>query len=264
MRPAISIGSFHLPSYAVLVVAGTLVCTILSCKFGRTDIISLKSMFQMLSSAFPWSVLGATCLSIVTRIPFWISGDIALAELLGQGGIVFYGGLLGTVWGIWIESRLKRLAFSTFLDALAPIIPIFHAFGRIGCFLAGCCYGIQWNRPLGILYPVNDVWTLRFPVQIVEAAINLLIGIGLFISSRRGGKSLFHKYLVCYGTTRFFLEFLRGDEIRGIWLGLSTSQWISILILVTVFAIKIRDNRHKRGGKNHDGFGENSGSYSDQ
>lgn len=126
-------------------------------------------------------------------------------------------------------------------DICTPIIPLFHCFGRIGCFLGGCCYGIESSFGFtvhnNILNPsINDVQ--RFPVQLLEAALNLILYFILFYlfkNNKFKGK-LIAVYLILYSIIRFFDEFLRADEYRGFLFGLSTSQIISILIFVGSFA----------------------------
>lgn len=155
------------------------------------------------------------------------------------GGSVFYGGLFGAILAASITIRAKKLNYTVYSDLLAPVIPLFHCFARIGCFLGGCCYGIESSFGFTVtgntLVPsLNDV--CRFPVQLLEAALNLgLFGV-LYLLYRRSltckplrGRLLLI-YLLSYSVIRFLDEFLRGDEIRGFLFGFSTSQFISILL----------------------------------
>lgn len=144
------------------------------------------------------------------------------------GGMVFYGGLIGGLLAAVIYCKVMKLDFMFYADIYTPTIPLFHAFGRIGCFFGGCCYGIECN--FGIMY--NGVE--RFPVQIIECVCNFILAFLLFYLSRKKMKkgSVLALYLIIYPVIRFTLEFFRGDEIRGFLLGLSTSQWISVLLFV--------------------------------
>lgn len=147
------------------------------------------------------------------------------------GGSVFYGGLIGgSICGV-LGTRILKLNTSLYADAMSVAAPLFHFFGRIGCFFAGCCYGIESNFG----FVLNGV--RRFPVQLLESILNLLIALFmlvLFSAGKIRGK-LFFLYLAIYAPVRFADEFLRGDPIRGFVLGLSTSQFISIF--VELFAI---------------------------
>lgn len=144
------------------------------------------------------------------------------------GGMVFYGGLIGGLLAALIYCKAMKLDFMFYADIYAPAIPLFHAFGRIGCFLGGCCYGIECH--FGVMY--NGVE--RFPVQIIECVCNLLLVRFLFYLSKKNLKkgTLLALYLIIYPVIRFTLEFFRGDEIRGFMLSLSTSQWISIALFI--------------------------------
>ena len=154
------------------------------------------------------------------------------------GGSVFYGGLLGGMAAGAIYIHKKSWDLSQWADLVTPAIPLFHFFGRIGCFLGGCCYGLSCS--VGFVYhysPVpgaNDV--RRFPIQLVEAGCNFLLFLILdrLLRKNRCQGHLMPIYLTCYSILRFLLEFFRGDQIRGFLWGLSTSQWISLLILAGV------------------------------
>lgn len=165
------------------------------------------------------------------------------------GGSVFYGGLIGGLIVGFFALRKSSIDKEKFCDIVAPAIPLFHFFGRIGCFLVGCCYGIESHFGLvfrhSMLDSANNV--SRFPVQILEALFNLILFIILAVLNKKDkfkGK-LIYIYLILYSIIRFSLEFLRGDTYRGFIFGLSTSQWISIflfLIASIILIIKRKNN----------------------
>jgi len=141
---------------------------------------------------------------------------------------------------------------------MALSVPLFHGFARIGCFLGGCCYGIESElgfsaRGNTLVEAVNGV--KRFPVQLFEAFFCFLIFTMLLImflyKKFKGG--LFFVYLSIYAFVRFFDEFLRGDDIRGFVFGLSTSQFISIFVeifaIVGIFIIKYNKDRSEKNCK---------------
>lgn len=169
------------------------------------------------------------------------------------GGMVFYGGLLGGIIGAYLYMRSLKLDFWTYADVFVPTVPILHAFGRIGCFLSGCCYGIE--SEFGFVYQNSLVaeanGVRRFPVQLLECILNLVIAIVLVAIIKHGidKKKLLWIYGIMYSIVRFNLEFLRGDVIRGIFYGISTSQWISIgffiisVIMLVFSRSKVNDNK---------------------
>ena len=152
------------------------------------------------------------------------------------GGSVFYGGLIGAAMVFAIFIKIKKLNFSDYSDIGAIAIPLFHFFGRIGCFLSGCCYGVEWEK--GFVYENALVESAnhvpRFPVQLVEAGFNLFLFFVLYHMYKKGKAShrLFAVYLITYPVYRFILEYFRGDDYRGFALGLSTSQIISVILFV--------------------------------
>lgn len=178
---------------------------------------------------------------------FW---EFAKYLVMAFGGQVFYGGLLGGILAGYIYLRAKKMNVAEYADLFAPAIPLFHVFGRLGCFLGGCCYGIEWKY--GITYTnslaaeANGV--PRLPIQLIESGFNLLLFAMLaffFIKGIQKGR-LMIIYLMTYAAARYVFECFRGDGIRGIWLGLSTSQWISLIIVLAVLVYMIVNVCSKR------------------
>ena len=176
-------------------------------------------------------------------------GQVVQALRYIFGGSVYYGGLLGYLGVSFLYLRRARLPMGSYTDLGACAIPLFHTFGRIGCFLSGCCFGIPWEHgPVMEHCPIEGANGVpRFPVQLVEAGVNLALFVLLFTLLRKGkmrGK-LLGLYLVIYPVCRFGLEFLRGDAYRGILWGLSTSQWISMGLLTCAIVFFLRQKTTK-------------------
>ncbi|MBO4562608.1 MAG: prolipoprotein diacylglyceryl transferase [Clostridia bacterium] len=158
---------------------------------------------------------------------------------LFEGGLVFYGGLIGGVIGAFIGAAVVKTRLSRYSDAVVPTLPLAHAIGRMGCFCSGCCYGRATDSWIGMCFPHSisglapDVAVI--PTQLIESGANLLVFIFLlwFTRKRRRGFTALFVYMMLYGVIRFLIEFLRGDEIRGFFGALSTSQWISLALIAT-------------------------------
>ncbi len=156
-------------------------------------------------------------------------------DALLHGGMIFYGGLIGGILGAQLGTRLAKANLVDFLNPVVPALPLAHAFGRVGCFCAGCCYGVPTSSCLGVVYehPVGGapVGVSLLPVQLFESGFNLFIFLLLIVFARKTkSKTLvLPVYIISYGCVRFFLEFYRYDSVRGSLLGFSTSQWISIV-----------------------------------
>ena len=152
------------------------------------------------------------------------------------------------VFSIEIYVKRETKKYSVFADIIAVNIPLFHFFGRIGCFLGGCCFGIPCE--FGFVYTINPIaeanGVTRFPVQLLEAGFNILLFFFLYHLFKIGKykNKLIYIYLFVYAIGRFFIEYLRGDAYRGIWFIFSTSQIISIIIILLIF-IKIFFEKHR-------------------
>ncbi len=206
---------------------------------------------------YVWSVvsamIGAKILYLLVSIPAIIrtvreigfSYRIVLSYL--QGGFVFYGGLIGAVIGAMLAMRYFRMNLSETSDALCPLLPLVHGFGRLGCTAVGCCYGMQVHHSFSVIY-TNSRFAPNgvrlFPVQPMEAALEFILFFVLSTAYLKFRKqNLLYFYLVVYGIARFILEFFRDDAERGSFLVFSTSQWISILILIAVTVLLLRKRR---------------------
>ena len=171
-------------------------------------------------------------LAIIRKIPSF-SVLIQYLQYL-FGGAVFYGGLIIGILAGMAYGKRKQLDLDAYSDIGAAAIPLFHGFGRIGCFLGGCCYGVECK--IGFIYTRSVVeeahGVRRFPIQLVESFLNFALFFFLWWllrKSRFKGK-LLYLYLCLYALIRFILEFWRGDEARGFLLGMSTSQFIGIFV----------------------------------
>lgn len=187
---------------------------------------------------------------IVSFGEIWIRGDFFNYVMLIFGGSVFYGGLIGGLCTGRYYSDKKGLPTEQYSDIAASAVPLFHMFGRIGCFLSGCCYGVP--SVFGITYTHSAIEAAnnvcRFPVQLLEAAGNLILFLVFRNLLRKGwGKGkLIYFYLISYGAIRFADEFLRGDEYRGVFSGISTSQIIAIITILYATAYLIKNKRKNK------------------
>lgn len=172
------------------------------------------------------------------------------------GGMVFYGGLIGACIGGYIYMKKTKLNIRDYSDTIVPCIPLFHAFGRIGCFLAGCCYGIE--SEFGFTYHYAEVESAngvcRLPIQLFESAENIILCVVLTIllCKFKNIKSgiLIWIYGLIYPVIRFINEFFRGDFVeRGYFGALSTSQWISIIVFVFSLIMLLLELKNKNSYK---------------
>ena len=206
--------------------------------------------FKLLLLTIPFILIFAKVFGCLSGVYNAIgNGERITLETIKDTGIVYYGGLFGLILSYCIATKKVNKNNKQQMDILAVSIPLFHIFGRIGCYFSGCCYGKECKGIGSVLYTtaINGVENIsyRIPVQLIEATFNLFLFVYLlFLSLRKDwiSKQLLLRYLLIYSAGRFFLEFFRGDEARGIINGLSFSQFISVVVftfvLIKIFYIK--------------------------
>ena len=206
------------------------------------------------------ALVGAKLLLLVTDFRTFRADPHELLTLARSGG-VFYGGLiLAVVVALWYIRRVGLPLWTT-CDVFAPGIALGHVIGRVGCFLAGCCYGTPTSVPWAITFhdpfAAANVGTPLdrplHPTQIYEAGAELLILIFLLVTERKGrpfaGRT-FWLYMLLYAISRFIIEFYRGDE-RGTVGMFSTSQFISVLLAPLAVAMLVYLSRAKAPEPKH-------------
>ena len=185
------------------------------------------------------ALVGAKLLLLVVDFDQFRRDPAEIWNLARSGG-VFYGGLiLAVVVAFWYIAK-HRLPFWTTCDVFAPGIALGHVTGRLGCLAAGCCFGkatdvpwaITFTNPLAQTNVGTPLGVPLHPTQLYEAGAELLILVFLLATERKGryfpGRT-FWSYMFLYALTRFVIEFYRGDP-RGMVLGMSTSQFISVVL----------------------------------
>lgn len=242
MLPYIEILGRQVPTYGLmagLALALGLAAALARCRrFGLSaDDIAYIYVFGALGVA-----VGAKALYLCTVLPelagelvwLWRAPRLFFAKYF-SGGFVFYGGMLGGLAGAAWSARQYKVRLTDTLPVLVPALALAHSVARIGCFCAGCCYGVPSQR-FGIAFSASAAapnGVPLVPVQLYEAAAELLIFCFLLWFTARPARARYALYawIFCYAPVRFVLEFWRGDAARGIFAGLSTSQWISLALL---------------------------------
>jgi len=225
----LTIGSFQLSTYGVLVAAGY-VGAIQWLKGRREEMgLSEDAFWDLIYWLFAGALIGGKIGFVI------VERDVSLLWHDVRYGFVFYGGFLGSVFAGWIASRRMKFSLAKMSDFFGVGLPIGHAIGRLGCLAAGCCYGAHTDMPWGIPLAGDPS---RHPTQIYESAANLLIA---FVVARvglprtRDGRwkpgSAFLLYIGLYATARFLVEIVRADDRGAFWFGLSPSQFVALAAL---------------------------------
>ncbi len=202
------------------------------------------------------AIVGSRVLYVFASVPDWWRDPLVFIRFW-EGGLVFYGGLIGAVLVSILYARKHAIPFFKIADVFTPAIALGHAIGRLGCIAAGCCYGKPapaWF-PLSFVYPsgpnaLAPAGIELYPVQLFESLAEGLIFLFLiwFRKKKKFEGEVFLLYIIIYPVLRAILEIFRGDEIRGFVIDgvLSTSQFIGMIWVVIATFVWLKILRGKK------------------
>jgi len=272
MHPYIHLFGLSIPSYGIMTAlaygAGLYYCYKYQARLG----LPKDKIFDLIF----WLIIGALIGGKIFYI--WFNYDAFAAATLVEKirfGFVFYGGFIGGFIAGFIWMKKYKQPMLPAMDFFAVPLALGHAIGRIGCFLAGCCYGKIAHNFLGVKYtdpeslvPAHLHDVSLYPVQLMESILVLILFFILFhfynkmygkntvVSDTKGLMGIAYKepkqgvifagYLLGYGIIRFALEYFRFDDRGAGILGMSPSQTIAvILIIISVFFFTRKENNAK-------------------
>ena len=218
-------------TYSIMILIGAISCFILYVLYAKKNKISRNYYYDILLLACISIIIGLVSASLFQLLfdALKENGEISIFSMTFFGGLV--GGVIAFLIGYFyiLKKKYTNESFISNVLIIAPAcITIAHAFGRIGCFLAGCCYGIETDSIFGVTFP--GMSHAVYPTQLFEATFLFILSAILFMLAYKGKfKYTFSIYLSCYGLFRFLLEFIRGDDRGAYFLSLSPSQWFSII-----------------------------------
>jgi phosphatidylglycerol---prolipoprotein diacylglyceryl transferase len=248
----IRVGPLTIHTYGFLVALGFLAGIGFAVRQAKKEGIPTDRVLDLSFYVLIAAIIGSRLLFIFINAGHYLKNPVDMFKIW-EGGLVFYGGvLLAVPTAIWYVKK-TGLGFWNTADIFAPSIAIGHAFGRLGCFAAGCCYGklseaLPWSVVFSdpeCLAPLN---VALHPVQLYESA-GEFINFAILFALRRNKKfdgQMFMTYLLLYGVLRFIVEFFRGDTARGFLVGpVSVSQGISMLIVLVAITgfVKLRNRQ---------------------
>ena len=232
MHPILfSIGIFTVYSFGTLLAVGTLFAVWVLFRDTRRNGRNPAPLLDLGTGLLLSGLLGARLLYVFLHLEEYLRDPLEIFRFQ-HGGLVFYGGLAAALLFAWSFIQRKALPLRQTLDEIAPYALLVQAFGRIGCFLNGCCYGKPTLSWWGILFPGRPV--RLHPTQLYESFFLLVLFMVFRALARKrslpvGG--LFALYLFSYGLLRFVVEFFRGDQevLSG---GLTLPQWMSLCLML--------------------------------
>lgn len=243
-----TIGRLTFHGYGLMIGLGILAAYWMSESRARKRLLDPDHLFYLLIYGAGFGFISAKLLYYITILDEIIKDPGLLLNL--SGGFVVYGGIIGGILAGYVYCRVKRINFLQYLDLVAPSIALAQGFGRIGCLLAGCCYGVESNLPISITFQNSQFapnGIALFPTQIASSVFdffNCFLLLTLSKKERSSGQiSAF--YLIFYSLGRFVIEFFRGDIIRGSVGFFSTSQFISLFAAMAGFFLLWKTSRKR-------------------
>jgi len=237
---------FHLSflhTYGVLVAIAFLAGLWVATHLARDAKLPTESVFNLGFYSALAAMLGAKVMMILVDLPYYTQHPAEIVSLSTlQAGGVFYGGLIAALVVATWYLRKTRLPGLPTADVFAPGIALGHAIGRLGCFSAGCCWGVESHLPWAVRFtdpssqvPPELLGVPLHPTQLYESFAEFLIFGILYwrIRKAHSAGAIISLYLMLYSTARFIIEFYRYHEQGNLWGGpLDTSQWLSILLFL--------------------------------
>lgn len=226
----LTIGPITIHGYGLMILIGLWTALFIGVRRAKNRGLDPDEIYNLTFICAIFGFLGAKLLFCLIEWEKFIKNPISF--LLQSNGYVVYGGIIVGVLSGFVWCRLRKLVFLDYFDLVMPSVAIAQGFGRLGCFLAGCCYGRETDSVFGIIfrhsaYAPNNVKLI--PTQLISSGgMFLVAGILIFFArKKRNPGSVGFLYLILYSIGRFGVEFLRNDYRGEIGI-LSTSQFISL------------------------------------
>jgi len=226
-----SIDPVHLYSYGLMFALGVLAGIYYLSKQKPVEGLTQNQIIDLILVLTFLGIVGGRLFYIFQNWEYYLQNPIEVVAVW-QGGLVIYGGIITPLLGLIVFCLVRRINFFALTDLYFPALSLAMAFGRIDCFLNGCCYGTPTNLPWAVQFPF-----LKDPVHPTQIYFSLFDFILFLVLAWRYPRRLFIgeitlMYLILYGQNRFMGEFYRGDNLPVLW-GMTQAQVIS-LIFVTI------------------------------
>ncbi len=235
MKPILfELGPINIYGYGAMIGIGIIAAFLMAMKRSEKYKLNADNVFNIGVIALIGGVIGSKLLFFITEFEYIIENPKVMLNF--AEGFVVYGGIIGGIIAGFLYCKIKKLDFLAYFDLIIPSIALAQGFGRIGCFLTGCCYGRETHSWIGItfhesLYGPNGVSLI--PTQLISSGLNFIHAFILVMIARKKKNDgvVAACYLIFYSVGRFCVEIFRNDP-RGSVGALSTSQFISIFMFI--------------------------------
>ncbi len=242
-----SIGPFTVHGYGVMIAIGILVGFYIAEKLADKNGLSKEHVDNLVFTVLITGYLVSKLTYVLVNFSEFIKNPIAF---LGSSGWVVMGGLIGGVLGAIAYCKIKKIDFFAYFNLFMPEVALAQAFGRIGCFFAGCCYGLETDSHLSLVFPKGSLapsGVHLIPTQLISSFGDFVLFIILYklYTNKDTQKETSAWYVILYSVGRFLVEFLRGDIERGSIGILSTSQFLSVITFAIgiIYLVKIKKTK---------------------
>ena len=254
MHPiAFHFGAVTIYWYGVMAAVGLLAATLILNSNRKYINMTKDQCSNAIIVALVAGVLGARIFYVVQFFDLYRDNLLEVIRI-DRGGLVYYGGFILAVLSLVVYSKIAKIDLVRMWDGFTPALAVAHAFGRIGCFLNGCCFGKPTELFVGMAYPEGSDPASRYgevplhPVQLYEAGENLLCAVLYFYLVRKAPRGVaVSSYFIIYGILRFINEFARGDH-KLLWNIITPAQLIGIFLITAgavmmTFALRRREKK---------------------
>jgi phosphatidylglycerol:prolipoprotein diacylglycerol transferase len=242
-------------SYGLLLALSFVLGLFLSIRRGRRYGLTHETITDLVFIVLISSIIGVRLFFVLTHLEQFTPWYRAF--YLWDGGLTLYGGIIGAIAAIWYVTKRRGIPFLVIADTFAPGVALGIGITRIGCFLAGCCYGMPTDCACGVTFPEAAKVSLQFghvpvhPSQLYGSLGGFLVFGTLLllekVSFHRG--ATFARFLILYGVSRFVIDFSRyyePDQVMA--LGWSNNQWISLGLMLIGTVMLVLGARGHLGG----------------
>ena len=258
MRPILfHLGPVGVPAFFLMIMIGTLAATFYGYRLAKRENADPVVMLDFGIIGIICAVIGSRIFHILIENPAYYLENPLRVFYFWQGGFVSIGAFVFSIAGVLIYLHVRKLEMLRYLDITAAEIPIVIFFVRLGCLCAGCCYGKPTDFFIHLIfrktssaagyYHPNIALHATQPYFMLNALVMLVL-LNLVYKYRQFKGQVFAVFFIYYGVSRFLLEFLRGDEDRGLFFGklLSTGQIAmiaSFIFGIVLYSVLWRKNR---------------------
>ncbi len=245
LHSKITVFNMTIPAYGTMVILGAMVVTVLGIIVCLCRKMSIDSFLKLEFFGGIFAILGAKLWFMLVNAKDYTGKSFTL-ENFSDSGFSSYGGIILGMIAVWITAMLIKVDFESYARNLLFLVPLFHAFWKTGCYMGGCCYGIEYSGLGAVVFPEGvkaPAGISLFPIQILEVIILLVLSVFFLVKSITGLNRPVIKYLVVYATSRLITDFLRQRPDGGL---LSVAQLVSIGSILIVGVTKFIENKYRK------------------